>query len=82
MGSSIVLLDRLCGHCVQCLDRPPLRLQMDMTVVLQHLPAEMAADRLNFGVKGGSEVQPGKRISCLAFWRFHVSWIDSDLTTA
>ena len=47
-GSPHLLLD--CLHCIQRLYRPPLCLQPNMAVMLQHLPAEMAADRLNGGV--------------------------------
>ena len=40
------------GHRVQRLYCPPLCFQSHVAVVLQHLPAEMAADCLNGGVRG------------------------------
>ena len=53
---------RAAAHRVQCFHRPPLCLQPDMAVMLQHLPAEMAADCLDGGVRRLCLCQRGNEV--------------------
>jgi hypothetical protein len=49
---TLALLNGLRSNGIQGLNRATLCLQPHMAVMLQHLPAEMPADCLNYGVRG------------------------------